>query len=99
MSGRSSIVVLLKELTKKDALVSEGDKEEFVVLTKRLMDIMVDFSILTLKTFGRKKSTELTHGQIEDIINFDLQFRIQQIQDPEFMDIVRERVLEHFSDT
>ena len=89
-------MVLLKELTKKDALVSEGDKEEFVVLTKRLMDVMVDFSILTLRTFSRKKSSELTRGQIEDIINFDLQFRIQQIQDPEFMDIVRERVLDHF---
>ena len=97
MSGISSTVVLLKELTKKDALVSEGDKEEFVALTKRLMDVMVDFSILTLMTFSRKKSSELTGGQIEDIINFDLQFRIQQIQDPEFMDIVRERVLEHFS--
>ena len=89
-------MVQLKELTKKDALVSEGDKEEFVALTKRLMDVMVDFSILTLRTFGRKKSSELTRGQIEDIINFDLQFRIQQIQDPEFMDIVRERILEHF---
>ena len=82
---------------KKSASVSERDREEFVALTKRLMDVMVDFSILTLRTLSRKKSTELTEGQIEDIINFDLQFRIQQIQDPEFLDIVRERIMEHFN--
>lgn len=82
-------------MLKKDIPVSDSDREEFTTLTMRLMDVMVDFSLLTLKAFQRKKKSELTRSQIEDVINFDLQFRIQQIQDPEFMDIIRERVSEH----
>lgn len=82
-------------MLKKDIPVSDSDREEFTTLTLRLMDVMVDFSLLTLKAFQRKKKSELTRSQIEDVINFDLQFRIQQIQDPEFMDIIRERVSEH----
>ena len=36
--------------------------------------------------------------QIEETVNFDLQFRIQQIQDPELLDITRERTILKFLD-
>ena len=38
----------------------------------------------------------LNTSQIEETVNFDLQFRIQQIQDPELLDIVRERVISEY---
>ena len=91
-------MVSLKELVKKGTSVSEKEKEEFVALTTKLIDLMVDFSILTLRTFRKMKSSELTVDQVEDVINFDLQFRIQQIQDPEFLDIVRKRVTRLYKD-
>jgi hypothetical protein len=88
----------LKELIRKDFIVSEHEKDEFVALTKRLIDVMTEFSLLTLRAFIRRKQSPLSETQIDDIINFDLQFRIQQIQDPEFLDIIRERVVDQFSD-
>jgi len=86
---------LRRHTKEKDALktysVPETDKKEFLALTKRLMDIMVDFSLLTLHTIQEKKKEPLTQKQIDEVISFDLQFRIQQINDPELLDIVRER--------
>ena len=57
---------------------------------------MVEFTLLTLRTIGKKKETPLNTSQIEETVNFDLQFRIQQIQDPKLLDIVRERVISEY---
>ena len=66
-------------------------QKKFLELTKNLIDVMVEFSLLTLRTIQKKKGSPLTMTQIEDTIYFDLQFRLLQINDPEFLDLIRER--------
>ncbi len=69
---------------------------EFTDLTNKLIENMVDFTLLTLRSIRDKKGAPLNITQIEETVNFDLQFRIQQIQDPELLDIVRERAIYKF---
>ena len=69
---------------------------EFTDLTNNLIENMVDFTLLTLRSVTIKKGAPLNMTQIEETVNFDLQFRIQQIQDPELLDVVRERVIYKF---
>ena len=73
-----------------------SELKEFTDLTSRLIDLMVEFTLLTLRTVGKKMEAPLNTSQIEETVNFDLQFRIQQIQDPELLDIVRERVISEY---
>jgi hypothetical protein len=87
---------MMNEILKEGLHVSETEREKFVELTNKLIDIMVDFSLLTLKTVSNIKQTSLNNQQIEDVINFDLQFQIQQINDPELLDMVRERTFSEF---
>ena len=69
---------------------------EFTDLTNNLIETMVDFILLTLRNVTKKKGTPLNMTQIEETVNFDLQFRLQQIQDPELLDVVRERAIYKF---
>lgn len=85
----------MKDIIKKVS-ATDYERDEFTELTKRLIDIMVEFTLLTLHTVQAKKQAPLSPKQIEETINFDLQFRIQQINDPELLDIVRERAIETF---
>ena len=73
-----------------------SELKEFTDFTSILIDLMVDFSLLTLRIISKKKETPLSISQIEEIVNFDLQFRIQQIQDPELLDVVRERIISEY---
>jgi len=73
-----------------------SELKEFTDLTSRLIDIMGEFALLTLRTISNKKGAPLNITQIEETVDFDLQFRIQQIQDPEILDIVRERVISEY---
>ena len=75
---------------------SVTELNEFSDLTSNLINNMVDFTLLSLKTVSKKKGGPLNMTQIEEIVNFDLQFRIQQIQDPELLDVVRERAISQF---
>ncbi|MBL7079970.1 hypothetical protein ISS39_06565 [Candidatus Bathyarchaeota archaeon] len=75
---------------------SGTELNEFTDLTSNLIENMVDFTLLTLRTLRAKKGGSLNKTQIEEIVNFDLQFRIQQIQDPELLDAVRERATSKF---
>ena len=86
----------IKKIFRNDVQPSAPELTEFTALTNRLIDLMVEFTLLTLRTVRSKKETPLNGTQIEDTVNFDLQFRIQQIQDPELLDIVRERALSEF---
>ena len=70
--------------------------DEFTDLTDNLIENMVDFTLLTLRSIRDKKGAPLNMTQIEETVNFDLQFRLQQIQDPELLDIVRERAIYKF---
>ena len=79
---------------------SESELEHFGKITEQLIDVMVDYSTLTLNTLIKKKGVTLNDSQVLDVINFCLQFILQQIQDPEFLDIVREETsLRYFSKT
>ena len=40
----------------------------------------------------------MTESQIEEAVNFDIQFRLQQIQDPELLDIVRDQAISRYID-
>ena len=65
-------------------------------MTNNLIENMVDFTLLTLRSITKKKGPPLNMTQIEETVNFDIQFRIQQIQNPELLDIVRERAIYKF---
>ncbi len=80
----------------KPAEQTATELEEFTDLTNNLIEKMVDLTILTLRSIRDKKGAPLNMTQIEETVNFDLQFRIQQIQDPELLDIVRERAIYKF---
>ena len=82
--------------TIKSYSTTDAERKEFTALTKRLIDVMVEFSLLTLRTVQNKKQSTLTPKQIEETIDFDLQFRMQQINDPELLDIVREKAMTEF---
>ena len=69
---------------------------EFTDLTDRLVDVMVEFTLLTLRNIRKRKGAPLSIGQIEETVNFDLQFRMQQIQDPELLEMVRERAISEY---
>lgn len=86
----------IRNLLGYNKLDSESERKKFTNLTKNLLNVLVDFSILTLKTVEKKKQAPLTPTQIEDAVCFDLQFRIQQIQDPEFIDMVREKAIGNY---
>ncbi|KON31244.1 hypothetical protein AC482_01470 [miscellaneous Crenarchaeota group-15 archaeon DG-45] len=81
---------------KGDQPVFNTDREEFIRLTQRMVEVMVDFCLLTLQAVSKKKEAPLNSKEIEKIIDFDLSFRIQQIQDPEIQEIVRERAASEF---
>lgn len=70
--------------------------EEFTDLTYKLIDLMVGFSMVTLRTIAKKRGEPLNKKQIEEAVNFDIQFRLQQIQDPELLDIVREQAISRY---
>lgn len=72
------------------------DREEFVALTNTLIDVLVNFCLLTLRALSKKKQSPLNSAQMKEAINFDFQFRIQQVQDPELLEIVREQVFSKF---
>lgn len=86
----------IKKIFGADRQPSKSELKEFTDLTSRLIDLMVEFTLLTLRTVGKKKRAPLNITQIEETVNFDLQFRIQQIQDPELLDVVRERAILRF---
>lgn len=86
----------IKKIFGTDRQPSKSELKEFTDLTNRLIDLMVEFTLLTLRTVGKKKRAPLNITQIEETVNFDLQFRIQQIQDPELLDVVRERAIHRF---
>ena len=79
-----------------EAQPSTSELNEFTDLTSRFIDLMVEFALLTLRTISNRKGALLNKTQIEETVDFDLQFRIQQIQDPELLDIVRERVISEY---
>jgi len=73
-----------------------SERKEFIKFTKRFVQLMVDYSLFTLDVFNRKKGSELNEAQVEDIVNFNLNFILQQIQDPEFLSIVREETISRY---
>ena len=77
----------------KDSILytSRDERKQFLDLTEHLLDVMTDFCLFTLQIFSENKLEPLDTQQIDDIISFDLQFRLQQIQNPEFLDIIRSR--------
>jgi len=82
----------MRDLIKDSILyTSRAERKQFLDLTEHLLDVMTDFCLFTLKIFSEKKLKPLDTRQIDDIISFDLQFRLQQIQNPEFLDIIRSR--------
>jgi hypothetical protein len=71
------------------------DREEFIILTNKLVDVLVDFCFLTLRALCKKKQAPLNFSQIEEAINFDFQFRIQQLMDPGLLEIIKEQVFQN----
>ena len=75
---------------------SQVELEEFTELTYKLIDVMVEFSLYSLRTIAKKRGAPLNEKQIEEAANFDIQFRLQQIQDPELLDVVRDQAISRY---
>lgn len=88
LDGLEDIEGLVKEAFVKTLKDEQG---QFINLTERLIDVMTEFCLLTLQVLSERKNGQLDVKQIDEIISFDLQFRLQQIQNPELLDIVREK--------
>jgi len=86
----------IKKIFGNEVEPTKPELTEFTDLTDTLVDVMVEFTLLTLRTISKKKGAPLNIAQIEETVNFDLQFRMQQIQDPELLDIVRERAISEY---
>lgn len=88
----------MRDLIKDSILyTSRAEHKQFLDLTEHLLDAMTDFCLLTLKILSEKKEEPLDARQIDDIISFDLQFRLHQIQNPEFLDIIRSRAKSRYN--
>jgi hypothetical protein len=87
-----------KDVLNESLQSSDEALDIFSKITERLIDVMVDYSVLTLNAFSRKKGSKLTDSQIKDAINFNLQFILQQVQDPEFLDIIRDETTLKYSE-
>jgi hypothetical protein len=75
-----------------------SERKEFVEFTRRFIDLIVDYCMFTLDVFCRKKGSRLNESQAEDVVNFNLNFILQQIQDPEFLSIVREEAISRYEE-
>jgi len=75
---------------------SQVDLKEFTDLTYELIELMVEFTLYSLRTITEKRGVPMTESQIEEAVNFDIQFRLQQIQDPELLDIVRDQAISRY---
>ena len=75
---------------------SQVDLKEFTDMTYELIELMVEFTLYSLRTITKKRGAPMTESQIEEASNFDIQFRLQQIQDPEFLDIVRDQAISRY---
>ena len=75
---------------------SQVDLKKFTDLTYELIELMVEFTLYSLRTITEKRAAPMTESQIEEAVNFDIQFRLQQIQDPELLDIVRDHAISRY---
>ena len=73
------------------------EREVFITLTNRLLDVLTDFTNLTIRILSKKNGAALSVGQFEEIINQDLVFRVQQIQDQDTYEIIRERIYSEYN--
>ncbi|MFP3951702.1 MAG: hypothetical protein ACLFVP_06165 [Candidatus Bathyarchaeia archaeon] len=87
---------MVVDVYKREVLHSNVDRHEYVGLTMKLIGVLVELCLLTLELLRKKKGSPLSVREIEDVVNFDLQFRIQQIHDPELMEIIREKAIMKF---
>ena len=66
----------------------EESKEELFELTKKLNDIIVDFCVRALKTFEAGRGKPLNPLQVNQVITKEVRHVLDQISDPEFIDII-----------
>ena len=86
----------IKKIFEDTQRPSQVELEEFTELTYKLIDLMVEFSLYSLRTIAKKRGAPLNKKQIEEAVYFDIQFRLQQIQDPELLDIVRDQAVSRY---
>ena len=86
----------IKKIIEDDQKGSKVDLKEFTELTHNLIELMTEFALCSLRNVVKKMGSPLTENQIEEVVNFDIQFRLQQIQDPELLDIVRDQAISRY---
>ena len=84
--------------TVNTSISSAREREEFVILTNKLIGVMVEFCLLTLRALHKKKQSPLNSDQIEEAINFDFQFRMQQLRDPGLLEIIKDQVFQNLKE-
>lgn len=66
----------------------EEGKEEFLELSIKLNDIIVDFCVRALRTFEAGSGEPLNPVQVKQVITKEVKYVLEQISDPEFIDII-----------
>lgn len=77
-----------KERLKK---AMEEGKEEFIELTIKLNDLIVDFCMRALKSAETSKGEPLNPIQVEQMISYEIGAVLEQISDPHFMNLIIEK--------
>lgn len=74
-------------------------EEEFVELTKRLIDIMVDFCVRALKTFEAGRGEALNPLQVDQVIMNEVKHVLNQISDPNYIGIIARKAEIKYTET
>ena len=67
--------------------------DNYANLSKRIADAMSDFCGNALHICSRVNETPLSLQQINQVIDFEVQSIIQQLEDPEMLDNIRKQAL------
>lgn len=66
----------------------EEGKEEFIELSIKLHNLLVDFGVRALKTFQAGRGEPLNRLQVNQVVVREVEQVVKQISDPEFIELV-----------
>lgn len=74
----------------------EKGKEEFINLHRRLLNLMVDFSLRALETAQAATNGQLNHLQIIQVTGREIEAVIETLSKPSFVDMVTQKAEHDF---
>lgn len=74
----------------------EEGKEEFINLNRKLLNLMVDFSLRALKVAQAAMNEPLNHLQISQMVGREIEAVIESLSEPSFVDMVTQKAEHDF---